>query len=58
MFLGDPDPAHDRFVVGRYRIPTGEVQQVAHIPVAYTKGTSFKPGLRKPMDQFVHHNGW
>ena len=39
-------------------IPYAGVQQVALIPVAYTIGTDFKPGRRKPSDQFVHHNGW
>ena len=38
-------------------IPDG-VQQVALIPIAYTVGTDFKPGKRKPFDRFVHHNGW
>ncbi len=39
-------------------IPFGEIQQVALIPVAYTIGTDFKPGTRKPFDEFVHVNGW
>lgn len=39
-------------------IPFAEVQQVALIPVAHTIGTDFKPGQRKPMDDFVHWNGW
>lgn len=39
-------------------IPHATVQQVALIPVAYTLGTDFKPGQRKPFDQFVHWNGW
>lgn len=39
-------------------IPLGEVQQVALIPVAYTLGTDFKAGTRKPADQFIHWNGW
>lgn len=39
-------------------IPYETVQQVALIPVAYTKGTEFKPGNRKPFEQFVHLNGW
>jgi nitroreductase len=39
-------------------IPFATVQQVALIPVAYTKGTDFKPGARKPFDRFVHWNGW
>ena len=39
-------------------IPFEKVQQVALIPVAYTLGTDFKPGRRKPFDDFVHWNGW
>jgi len=39
-------------------IPHDTVQQVALIPVAYTLGTDFKPGHRKPTELFVHHNGW
>ncbi|MFN0030347.1 MAG: nitroreductase family protein [Acidimicrobiales bacterium] len=39
-------------------IPIDKVQQVALIPVAYTLGTDFKPGTRKPADQFIHWNGW
>jgi nitroreductase len=38
-------------------IPDG-MTQVALIPVAYTKGTDFRPGTRKPFDDFVHWNGW
>lgn len=34
------------------------VQQGALIPVAYTKGTDFKPGPRRDLDRIVHVNGW
>ena len=34
------------------------VTQVGLIPVAYTLGTDFRPGQRKPFDDFVHWNGW
>jgi nitroreductase len=37
-------------------IPYDDVTQVALIPVAYTLGTDFKPGLRKPLDSMVHWN--
>jgi nitroreductase len=37
-------------------IPYDDVTQVALIPVAYTLGTDFKPGLRKPLDTMVHWN--
>ena len=39
-------------------IPYGDVTQVALIPVAYTLGTEFKPGRRKPLDTMVHWDGW
>ena len=39
-------------------IPHETMQQVALIPVAYTIGTDFKPGRRKPSDSFIHRNGW
>jgi nitroreductase len=34
------------------------VTQCALSPIAYTKGTDFKPARRKPMDDFLHINGW
>ena len=37
-------------------IPYDDVTQVALIPVAYTLGTEFKPGLRKPLETMVHWN--
>ena len=39
-------------------IPYDEVMQAALIPVAYTIGTDFKPGARKPLDTMVHWNSW
>ena len=39
-------------------IPYEEVTQVALIPVAYTLGTDFKPGKRKPLDTMVHWESW
>jgi nitroreductase len=39
-------------------IPYHEVTQVALIPVAYTIGTDFKPGKRKPLDSMVHWDNW
>jgi nitroreductase len=32
------------------------VRQVGLIPVAYTKGTSFKPAIRRPVDEAIHLN--
>nr|WP_307828533.1 nitroreductase family protein [Antrihabitans sp. YC2-6] len=34
------------------------VTQVALIPVAYTKGTDFKPAVRRPVDEVTYWNGW
>ena len=39
-------------------IPYREVMQAALIPVAYTKGTDFKPVLRRPLDEMVHWETW
>jgi nitroreductase len=39
-------------------IPYAEVTQVALIPMAYTIGTDFKPGKRKPLDSMVHWDHW
>ena len=39
-------------------IPYEEITQVALIPVAYTKGTDFKPAPRKSMDGIVHFESW
>ena len=35
-----------------------DVSQVALLPVAYTKGTDFKPAKRPPIDGIVHWNQW
>jgi nitroreductase len=39
-------------------IPYDQVTQTALIPVAYTKGTEFKAGSRKPLEPVLHVNGW
>ena len=39
-------------------IPYGEVMQTALIPVAYTRGTDFKPAYREPLGRFVHWDAW
>lgn len=39
-------------------IPYERITQVAMIPVAYTKGTDFKPAPRQPLDPVVHWNQW
>ena len=49
---------HERAAAEILGIPYDEVMQVALIPVAYTIGTDFKPGRRKPLDTMVHWNSW
>jgi nitroreductase len=49
---------HEREVAEVVGIPYDEVTQVALIPVAYTIGTDFKPGRRKPLDAMLHWNAW
>jgi nitroreductase len=39
-------------------IPYAEVMQACLIPLAYTKGTEFKPGRRDPLNTVVHWEGW
>ncbi len=39
-------------------IPYDEVMQAALIPVAYTKGTDFKPAPRDPLATMVHWESW
>ena len=38
-------------------IPAGHTQ-VSLIPVAYTKGTDFKPAKRPPVSQITHWDHW
>jgi nitroreductase len=39
-------------------IPYEQIMQVALIPVAYTRGTRFKPAARKPLEAVLHWNRW
>lgn len=39
-------------------IPYEKFTQTSLIPVAYTLGTDFKAGPRKPLDQIIHLNNW
>ena len=39
-------------------IPFKQVMQTALIPVAYTKGSQFKPAPREPVSTIVHWDGW
>jgi nitroreductase len=49
---------HEEEVAGILGIPYAEVTQVALVPVAYTIGTEFKPGKRKPLDTMLHWEAW
>ena len=39
-------------------IPYEQYMQVALIPVAYTKGTDFKPAYRPPVSTVMHFDSW
>jgi nitroreductase len=45
--------AHEREAADLLGIPYDEVMQAALIPVAYTLGTDFKPGPRRPLETFM-----
>jgi nitroreductase len=49
---------HEREAAELLGIPYDDVMQAALIPVAYSIGTDFKPGRRKPLDSIVHWDGW
>ena len=39
-------------------IPYEKFSQGALLPIAYTKGTDFKPARRLPAEQLTHWNTW
>ena len=39
-------------------IPFDKYSQGGLFPIAYTKGTDFRPAKRLPAEQFAHWNGW
>ncbi len=39
-------------------IPYDKVAQAAMIPVAYTRGTDFKPAPREPLEKVLHWDAW
>jgi nitroreductase len=49
--------AYEREVADVLGLPT-DVRQGVLLPVAYTKGTDFKPGPRADLDATLHVNGW
>ncbi len=50
--------AHEQEAAELLGIPYDEVMQAALIPVAYTKGTDFKPAVRAPLETMVHWDRW
>jgi nitroreductase len=50
--------AHERDAAALLGIPYDEMMQVALIPVAYTVGTDFRPGPRRPLADVVHWDRW
>jgi len=50
--------AHEQEAAELLGIPHDSVIQAALIPVAYTIGTEFKPGVRAPLDTFVSWDRW
>lgn len=49
---------HERGAADLLGIPYAEVMQTALIPVAYTIGTEFRSGERKPLVSIVHWDAW
>ena len=49
--------AHEQEAAELLGLPDG-LTQVALLPVAYTKGTDFKPAERGPVERITHFNGW
>ena len=48
---------HEREIATLLGIPAG-IMQVAMIPLAYTKGTDFRPAPRKPLEEVLHLDAW
>lgn len=49
---------HEEEAASLLGIPFETVHQVGLIPVAYTRGTDFKPAPREPLEAMVHWEGW
>jgi nitroreductase len=49
---------HEREAAEVLGIPYERVMQAALIPLAYTKGTDFKPAPRASLDSIVHWESW
>jgi nitroreductase len=49
---------HEKETAEVLGIPYEKIAQAALIPLAYTTGTDFKPGPRRPLDEVVHWEQW
>ena len=49
---------HEKEIAELLGIPYEAYTQVALIPIAYTRGTSFKPAYRPPVESVMHVNDW
>lgn len=49
---------HEKAIADLLGIPYDDFMQIALIPIAYTKGTNFKPAYRPPVETVMHINGW
>ena len=49
---------YEREIAELLGIPCERYMQVALIPVAYTKGTDFKPAYRPPVETVMHFDEW
>lgn len=50
--------AHEEEAAKLLGIPYADVMQAALVPVAYSVGTDFKPGARRPLETMVHWDRW
>jgi nitroreductase len=48
----------ERTVADLLGIPYDQVSQAGLFPIAYTKGTDFRPAKRLPADRLTHWNAW
>ena len=49
---------HEKEIAELLGIPYDDYMQVALIPIAYTKGTEFKPAYRPPLETVMHVDQW
>ena len=49
---------HEKAIAALLGIPHEMFMQVALIPLAYTKGSDFKPAYRAPVETVMHVDSW